>query len=38
MKEYKNPEIIMNPESITDVIMASGTEYGTEIDNGTFWN
>ena len=38
MKKYINPEIALTQEISADVIMASGTEYGTAIDNETFWN
>ena len=33
MKKYINPEIALTQEISADVIMASGTEYGTAIDN-----
>lgn len=37
MKNYTDPKIeIINVGA--DAVLSSNTEYGTEIDNGTFWS
>ncbi len=38
MKKYQKPELIYETILTENVLAASAVEFGTEIDNDTFWN